>query len=133
MVLIVLAWTIVRGMDGGLIWGFVGGLIVDLLSGGPLGATVLALLAVAFLAGQPWRQGAGSSVMRLLLLAFICVVIYHLVLLVVLAWTGYTVAWGDALLRVAGPSALINALLTPFAQRPLSWLEQRRRGERFAL
>ncbi len=132
MLLVVLAWTVVSGMEEGLVWGFIGGLIVDLLSGGGLGATVLALLSVALLAGQPWGRGIGSPVIRLVLVALLSVIVYHLVLLVVLAWAGHTVDWGWALLRVAAPSALLNALLAPFVQRPLGWLEQRTRREMFA-
>ncbi len=133
MLLVVLTWAIVRGVDEGLVWGFIGGLIVDLFSGGPLGATGLALLAAAFLAGQLWGQGIGPPVIRLLLLASLAIVAYHLTLLAVLAWTGRTVDWGWALLRVAGPSALLNALLVPFVQRPLNWLERRTRREIFTL
>ena len=133
MSLVVLVWAVVRSVDEGLMWSFVGGLIVDLLSGGPLGATPLALLAVAFLAGQPWGRGIGSPVARLLLLAFLGVVVYHLVLLIVLAWTGHTVDWGFALVRVAGPSALLNVALAPFVRQPLTWLERSTRQERFAL
>lgn len=133
MLLVVLVWAVVRGVDEGLMWGFVGGLVVDLLSGGPLGATPLALLAVALLAGQPWGQGLGSSVARLLFLALVGVVVYHLVLLIVLASMGYRVDWGFALMRVAGPSALLNAILAPFVRQPLAWLERRTRREGFAL
>jgi len=130
MLLTVLAWAVIRGMDEGMVWGLIGGLIVDLFSGGPLGATALALLAAAFLTGQPWGQGIGSPIMRLLLLAFAAGLVYHLVLLAVLAWTGYGVEWGPAILRVAGPSALLNAVLAPFVQRPLKWLERKMRRER---
>lgn len=133
MLLVVLAWTVVRNANEGLVWGFVGGLFVDLLSGGPLGATSLALLAMAFLAGQPWGQGLGSPVVRLLLLALVGVVVYHLVLLIALALTGHTVAWGFSLLRVAGPSALLNMVLAPFIQQPLAWIERKIRREGFAL
>lgn len=130
MLLTVLVWAVIRGMDEGMVWGLIGGLIVDLFSGGPLGATALALLAAAFLTGQPWGQGIGSPIMRLLLLAFAAGLVYHLVLLAVLAWTGYGVEWGPAILRVAGPSALLNAVLAPFVQRPLKWLERKMRRER---
>ena len=132
MLLIVLVWAVVRGVNEGLVWGFIGGLIVDLLSGGPLGGTVLALLSVVFLAGQLWGQGLTSPVVRLLLPAFLSVVVYHLVLLLVLAWTGHAVDWGFALLRVAGPSALLNTVLAPFVQWPLAWLERRTREGGFA-
>jgi len=132
MLLVVLIWAVVRGVDEGLVWGFIGGLIVDLLSGAPMGATMLALLSVVFLAGQPWGQGLSSQVARLLLPALVGVVVYHLVLLLVLAWTGHAVDWGFALLRVAGPSALLNTMLAPFVQQPLAWLERRTRQEGFA-
>lgn len=131
MVLVVLGWAFVRGVDQALVWAFIGGLIIDLLSGGPLGATVLALLVAAFLAGQPWGLGIGSLLIRLVLLAFLSVAAYHLVLLAVLAWTGHTVSWAWALLRVAGPSAVLNAVLAPFVRRPLDWLERRLRRETF--
>ena len=133
MLLVVLAWTVARGEHEGLVWAFIGGLIIDLLSGGPLGATTLATVTVAFMSGRPWTQGIGSPVIRLILLVFLAVIIYHLILLIVLAWTGYAVDFGGALLRVAGPSALLNAALAPFVQRPLVWLERRTREERFAL
>jgi rod shape-determining protein MreD len=130
MLLVVLIWSVVRGVEEGMVWGFIGGLVIDLLSGGPLGATVLALLAVALLAGQQWGQGIGSSVVRLLLLTFVAVLVFHLILLIILSWTGYNVTWGWAILQVAGPSALLNASLSPFIQRPLNWLERITRRER---
>ncbi|MCP4541076.1 MAG: rod shape-determining protein MreD [Chloroflexi bacterium] len=130
MLLVVLIWSVVRGAEEGMVWGFIGGLVIDLFSGGPLGATVLALLAVALLAGQQWGQGIGSSVIRLLLLTFVAVLVFHLILLIILSWTGYQVTWGWAILQVAGPSALLNASLSPFVQRPLNWLERITRRER---
>ena len=133
MLLVVLVWTAVRGLDEGLIWGFIGGLVIDLLSGGALGVQVLSLLAVAFLAGQGWAEGLGSPLVRMLLLALLCGMAYHLVLLVALAWTGREVDWGFSMLQVAGPSVLLNMVLTPFVWQPLAWLERRTRRERFVL
>jgi len=37
-------WTIVVGFEGGLMWAFVGGLLIDLLAPRPLGSTAFALL-----------------------------------------------------------------------------------------
>jgi len=134
MLLLVLIWAVVRGMEEGLMFAFIGGLILDLFSGGPLGATPLALLAVAFLAGQPLGRGLGSPGVRVLLLALAGSLVYHLVLLAVLAWSGRAVDWAFSLLRVAGPSVLLNGLLAPFVRQPLAWLERRtRREELFAL
>lgn len=129
MLLIVMLWAMVRSVDEGLVWGFIGGLLVDLLSGGPLAGTSLALLAAALLAGQPWGQGLGSSTLRLLLLTFIGALAYHLVLLIALS-TGHTVAWGFSLWRVALPSTLLNVALAPFLRPLLIWLERKTRRER---
>lgn len=133
MFLVVLTWAVARSVDEGLVWGFIGGLIIDLRSGGPLGATALALVVVTFLAGQPWGQGIGSPVMRLLVLALVGGLAYHLILLVVLAWTGHTVNWSFSLLRVALPSAVLNAVLTPFVWQPMSWLGHKLRREGLTL
>jgi len=129
MLLIVMLWAMVRGLDEGLVWGFIGGLLVDLLSGGPMGGTSLALLAAAFLAGQPWGRGLGSSVLRLLFLMFAGALAYYLVLLIALA-VGHTVAWGFSLWRVALPSTLLNVALAPFVRPLLTWLERKTRRER---
>ncbi len=133
MLLIVILWTMIRGMDEGLVWGFIGGLLVDLLSGGPLGGTSLALMAAAFLAGQPWGQGLGAQVVRMLLLALAAVLLYHLILLTALVWTGHTVVWSLSLLRVAVPSAILNAALAPFLRPLLAWLERKTRRETLTL
>lgn len=37
-------WSIAAGIEGGIAWGFVGGLVLDALLGRPLGATAFALL-----------------------------------------------------------------------------------------
>jgi rod shape-determining protein MreD len=129
MLLFVLLWAVVRGVDEGAVWGFIGGLIVDLLSGGPLGVTALSLMTVAVLASQAWGRGIGSPTMRLVPLAFAAGLTYHLVMLTALAWTGHPVDWGRVILQVAGPSALLNAVLAPFVQLPLNWMERRLRRE----
>lgn len=133
MLLVVLIWVVVRGLEEGIVWGFVGGLIVDFLSGGPLAATALALLAGALLAGQSLGQGIGSPVVRLMLLTLLGAATYHLVLLITLDWTGHPIDWGFALLRVAGPSVVLNAVLAPLVRGPLVWLERATRREGFVL
>lgn len=124
MLLVVLTWAVVRGTDEGLMWAFVGGVIVDLLSGGPLGATTVALVGAAYLAGQSLGQELGSPTVRLTILVALGALAYHLILLLILSWTGHTVSWGFSLVRVGGPSVLLNALLAPAVLQPLSWLEQ---------
>jgi rod shape-determining protein MreD len=37
-------WTVAAGLDGGLVWAFVGGIVLDTLEHRPLGSTAFALL-----------------------------------------------------------------------------------------
>ena len=131
MLLVVLVWTFVHSVEHGAVWALVGGIALDLLSGGPLGAEMLALVAVAALAGRPWGLGIGSQVVRLMLVAPLAIAAYHLVLLLILLWAGHTIDWEYSLLRVALPSVLLNVVLAPLVLRPLTWLAQRTRRAGF--
>jgi len=133
MLLVVFVWSFVRSLDEGVVWAFIGGLIIGLFSGEPWGAHALALLVAATVAGQSWGQALGSSVIRLVLLSIVCVLMYHLVLPVSLAWTGYTVGWEYALSQVAWPSVVLNTALAPVVQQVLSWLDRRTSTESFRL
>lgn len=133
MLLVVLVWTLVRGMDEGAVWAFVGGLMLDLLSGGPLGSMALALLAAASLAGQSVGEEVGSQAVRLVILTVLGAMAYHLVLLIILNWSGHVADWGFALIQIAGPSVLLNAVLAPLLLPPLTWVERATREEGLAL
>lgn len=127
--LVVIAWGLLRGPAEGMVWAFIGGVVLDVFSGGPLGAMTLSLLVVAFLVGQQWGRELGSVSLQLLLLALVLNFLYHVILLVVLGWVGYPVDWVHSLSRVAAPSAILNAVLAPFAYQPLAWLDRRTRPE----
>ncbi len=43
--LVALSWGLLRGLEEGLVWGFIAGLTLDLFSIGPLGATAVAYMA----------------------------------------------------------------------------------------
>jgi rod shape-determining protein MreD len=50
--LVVISWTLLNGLEEGLLWAFVAGLSIDLFSIGPFGATALAYItAVLVIAG----------------------------------------------------------------------------------
>ena len=50
--LVVISWTLLHGLEEGLVWAFVAGLCVDLFSIGPFGATALAYItAVLVISG----------------------------------------------------------------------------------
>ena len=125
----VVVWSLLRGPEEGMIWAFVGGFVLDLLSGGPLGAMALALMVIAIVASRQWGRELGSVFVQLILLGLGLCFVYHFLLLLILSWSGYSVDWTFGLSRIAGPSAILNALLIPFVYQPLAWLDRRSRPE----
>lgn len=105
-----LGWTLAGDWAGGIVWGFLGGLFLDLLSGGPLGVHALALVLTAYLAslteGQFWR----SHVLLPLAAGLLGSAGYHLAILILLAAAGYALDFAGALTGVMLPSILINTL-----------------------
>jgi rod shape-determining protein MreD len=127
--LLVVTWSIIRGANEGALWGFVGGIICDLLSGSGLGLWTLSLTAVGLLAGQPWVHALGPTLIRLALMSAFGTLFGHLVLLLAMVLSGYAVDTGRGLLTVALPAAALNFLLSPFAFTFLVWFHKRsRRG-----
>ena len=51
VLLLLIAGTLIYGSRPGLVWAFVGGIALDIYSGGPMGASSLALMAAVLVAG----------------------------------------------------------------------------------
>ncbi len=111
----VLSWTTVHGVREGAVAAFVGGLLLDLLSGRPLGSQALALLLtalpVARLSMPAYRENLAFPILG----AFVGTLLYHLLLLLLAFLMGEPANWGNTLLRVALPLAVVEAvLMVPF-------------------
>jgi rod shape-determining protein MreD len=122
VLLLSLSWTLAGEWQGGPAWGLMGGLCLDLLSGGPLGAHALGLVLVAFGAslseGRFWR----SHVLLPLATVLLGTVLYHLIYLALLAISGHSVAWGAGLAGVTLPAVLLNTLLMLPVYHLVRWL-----------
>lgn len=127
VLLLTVTWAVIRGANDGAVWGFVGGVFCDLLSGGAFGLWTLSLTAVGFIAGQPWVHTLGPTLIRLALMTALGTLIGHGLLLGAMAILGYSVNAGQAIQTVAGPAALLNFLLSPFAFTFLVFFHQRSR------
>jgi rod shape-determining protein MreD len=55
VLLLVLVGTLIYGSRSGLLWAFIGGIGLDLFSGGPLGSSSLALIAATLIVGSGHR------------------------------------------------------------------------------
>ncbi|MEJ2747436.1 MAG: rod shape-determining protein MreD [Anaerolineae bacterium] len=114
--LVALAWGLLRGMNEGLVWAFIGGLFLDLFSVAPMGVTslsyMLAILAVV------WIENAmpADRFFVPVIMAIAATVIYLLVYLILLRLLGYlTTLQGAAALL---PTAILHGLLI----LPIYWL-----------
>jgi rod shape-determining protein MreD len=123
--LVVVAWSLLRGAREGVVWGFVGGLAVDLLSGAPFGAATLSLMAVGFLSGLGEATVFRTHVALPLITVFLATILYDLLFLLVVQISGQTVIWWSSLFRIVLPSAALNALLTPIVFWVIRWLYAR--------
>ena len=55
VLIVVVIATLIYGGEGGLLWAFLGGIGLDLFSGGPLGASSLALMGATLVAALGYR------------------------------------------------------------------------------
>jgi rod shape-determining protein MreD len=125
LLLCVMSWELVRARGEGYSWAFMGGLGLDLLGGGPFGASILGLLAVTLIAD--WLGGGlfRDRVALPLVTALAGTFAFHGVYLIVLTLFGWKVDMFDAIVRVMLPSAVINMALSPIVFRLIAALHRR--------
>lgn len=121
----VVNWGILRGMDEGMLWGFLGGLCLDVFSGWPFGTSTVALVVVASVVSL----GQGTFIRTHALLPpatiFAATILYYLIALFILESTQHPVDWLGALRLVVLPSAVYNAVLNIPGFWIAQWLEDR--------
>ena len=112
-VLVVACWGLLRGAREGLIWGFVAGIVVDILSGAPFGAATLSLMLVGALSGLGASAVSRAFLVLPIVTIFFITIVYYAVFLLIVQITGGEVPWPDMMLRIVLPSAVLNAVLAP--------------------
>lgn len=125
MLMVIASWSLLRGTKEGLVWAFIGGICLDLLSGASFGMMTIALLTVSFIAGLGESSVFRTHIVLPLVIALITTLVYDLIILVILDLTGHPVVWLDSLTRITLPSAVVNALLMLLVFWPLQWLHRK--------
>jgi rod shape-determining protein MreD len=125
MLLVVISWSLLRGSREGIVWGFIGGLCLDLFSGAPLGLSALALLIVSFFSGLGEATVFRTHIILPLATVFFASFIYDLVFLLALRTLGWSVAWLDSFIRFVLPVSLLNVLLIPLVYPAMRWLHRK--------
>jgi rod shape-determining protein MreD len=114
VLLSVIDWALIRGVEEGMLWGFVGGIFVDTFSGLPFGTSSAAYVAVAAVVGV-----GESALMRThVLLPFVAAItgtlVYYAVALVLVASIRHQVLLSGSLLHVIVGVAVYNAIVNSF-------------------
>ena len=105
--------SLLRGINDGVVWGFVGGIFLDLFSTAPLGLSAVALMLAALVVGVLCVGASSSGLILVPVMAVAGTLIYHLVFLAGLALTSHPVFWSIAASRVVLPSVVFNLALIP--------------------
>lgn len=133
----VVAWSLLRGIDEGIIWGFIGGLGLDLTAGLPLGTSSLALMSISFLAALGETNIFPGNLFLPVIIVALATPLYGWIVLLGQQLQGITVAegrlavdWANATLRIIGPELLLNVLTVVVVYPILRWLANRLGAER---
>lgn len=103
-------WTLTAGFEGGLMWAFVGGLMIDLLAPRPLGTTVFLLLLAVGTTSIVGRALAGGRYLVPILAVFLITLGYVGLLGILLSTLRAPTPDFDPV-AVVGPVAAYNAVL----------------------
>lgn len=125
VLLAVVCWGILRGMDQGMMWAFFGGLLLDVFSGWPFGANTVALVVVASLVSLGEGTFIRTHALLPLATVFGATVLYYLIVFFILESTQHPVDWVAGIRSIVLPAALYNAVLTVVAFPLVRRLEDR--------
>ena len=104
----VIGWTLLRGPGEGLVWAIIGGLALDLLSGGPFGAATLALVITSVLTSLGYGRVFGGYLILPLALTFPLSLAYYLIYLLLLSVFNRPVAWISSVADIILPASMVN-------------------------
>jgi rod shape-determining protein MreD len=127
VLVIVVIWAVLRGVRESIPWGFVGGLILDLFSGGPFGTASLALVMVAFCSSAGQVSVFRSNVLLPTVTVFWASVLYGVIYLFLLT-PHFQVEWLSTMRHIVLPNAVLNTVISPLLYWPISRLERRTRS-----
>ncbi len=86
VLLLVISGTLLYGIKAGIAWAFIGGLALDIFSGGPMGGSSLALMVATFVIGLGQRTLSRFNVLVPLGATLIGTLLYGITYVMILTW-----------------------------------------------
>lgn len=128
VLLLVIARSIRRGVEPGLVWAVLGGTAVDALSAGPFGMSILAFGTAAVLVGILGPGMRKASVLLPLVLTPLASIVATLVAAMVLAVLGRPISWPATVALVVLPAAILNSAVMLVVYPIVSFVDQQLSG-----
>jgi rod shape-determining protein MreD len=125
MLLVVVSWSLLRGSREGLLWALGGGLLLDLMSGGPFGVAVVSLVLSSVIIGMGEFNVVRGSLWLPLVASVLATAIYDVAYWAILQVTGRSFYTVHGLLQVMGPSMMLNAVAMYPTYWATRWVSQR--------
>jgi rod shape-determining protein MreD len=126
LIVTLVIWTALAGREAALLPLLFMAPLYDALAGLPIGASILPLLVVVYLAGLSERTLFGTQLGWPVIISFLVTVLTAFILFTELILLGWNITWNAAFVNVILPSALLNSLLTLLLYLPLAAWRQRR-------
>jgi rod shape-determining protein MreD len=111
ILMLVLSWTMLAGLEEGILWALVGGILQDIVNGLPTGTTALSLVIVAFVANLAVGPVGRNNLIFPPLVLVAGTVIYQLLLELLFTIFGRGVPIMMMLTNVTLPTVLFNVIL----------------------
>ncbi len=125
LLLVIASWSVLAGMDSGLVWALGGGLMLDALSGGPFGAATIALTIASVIVSLAEVNLQRDSIWLPLITGLLATVLYQGMYLLALRVLGRPTPLIPGLVHVVLPSLVVNGLAAYPVFGATRWLHQR--------
>jgi rod shape-determining protein MreD len=125
MLLVVVSWSVLRGSMAALPLALGGGLLLDVLSGGPFGAATVSLVLSSLVTGLGQLNLFRDSLWLPLLTGILATMLYNVGYVSMLTVLGRSVQWLPSVQRVILPEMALNVALMYPVFWGMRWLHRR--------
>ncbi len=92
-----------------LYWGFLGGLLIDLLSAAPLGVNTLLFTLLVYIVGGQGQRFGRVNVVFPILAGVAATLLYYPAVVLTLQWLGFELDWGEHVWKRLPRAVAVNA------------------------
>ncbi len=130
LLVVVVCWSLLRGIGAGIAWSFVGGLLFDQVAGIPLGTSSLALMTVCFLTGLGESNLFQGNIFLPAIIVALATPLHAAIVLLAEQLQHVHVDWAGVAIHVVLPELVLNVATVVLVYPLLRWLAEKVGAER---